>query len=262
MRQQAQIAPAMIIGLIVMLAIVAFGAIIFGEIHDASESQSESGRSNTTTQLLNNLFTDNTGTIVDDWDNSVDNAAVNSMDTSSGIVLTTVIDNGDVDGNGTGIWENGRWWQALTYASLQDGLVSATVTASCRLSDNENIEQLAAYVYLCDGTDNTTVWQTDTIVETTTWTSIDNNVVDNVDATGTYTLYLVAEIKPDNSTHGGSSIFQWTAANLEIITYTMGYGENIVGDVGEMGVDVFPLLLLTVLLAVFGAIILVLKVWG
>lgn len=38
--------------------------------------------------------------------------------------------------------------------------------------------------------------------------------------------------------------------------------ENIVRDVGELGVDVFPLILLVVLLAVFGAILAVLKMWG
>ena len=38
--------------------------------------------------------------------------------------------------------------------------------------------------------------------------------------------------------------------------------ENIVSDVGSTGSDVFPLILLVVTLAVFGAIIAVLKLWG
>lgn len=225
--------PQQILGIVVVLMVapvaLAIGVNVVFETTGSLDSTT--GRTSTTTELLNTSFTDNTGTQVDNWDNRVENAAVNAMDTSSGYVTTTVTDNGDVDADGTGTTENGWFYQSLTLSSIQDGFTSATVTAQYRLIDNENIEEIDSFVYLDDGTDNTTVWTDNSIENAATWTSISVDVSDNIDATGTYTLYLVTSILPDNDQENSNIVVGWTAANIAVVTYQMGYLENAVGDV-------------------------------
>lgn len=170
--------------------------------------------------LTNTDFSENSDNLTTfAWDNAVENAAVNAWDVS-GYVTTTVSDNGDVDSDGTGIWENGYFYQALTLTTIGDGVVSATLTADYRLIDNENIEDIDSYVYLCDGTDNTTIWTDNSIENSASWTSISESVLDNVDATGTYTVYLITQIKPDNTTHGSSVIVAWDEVNLSVTAET------------------------------------------
>ncbi len=261
--EKGQASPELVVGIIVVLAIAAFGGLIFGSIQMTAEEQAEGqGRTLATDQLLNVTFADNTLTLPDNWDNAVENAAANAYNTSLEYVTTNVTDNGDVDGDGTGTTENGWWFQSLTVSSLRDGLTSATVTASYRLIDNENLEAINSYIYLDDGTENTQVWTDNTIDNAATWTSISVDVSDNVDATGTYTLYLYTEILPDNDQVGSNIQVAWTAANLTVVTHNFGLAENIVGAVGQTGGDTFPLVMLVILLGAFGAILAVLKMWG
>lgn len=225
--------PQQILGIVVVLMVapvaLAIGVNVVFETTGSLDSTV--GRVSTTENLLNVTFTENTGASPDNWDNGVDNATLNSIDTSLNFVFSRVTDNGDVDGNGTGIIENGWFYQSLTLASIRDGVASATVTAQYQLDDNENLEAINSYIYLDDGTDNTEVWTDNSIENSSTWTSISVDVTDNVDAAGTYTLYLLTEIKPDNSQVGSNIQVEWNAADLIVVTYASGYLENAVEDV-------------------------------
>jgi len=155
-----------------------------------------------TTATLNSAFSDNTGASPDNWDNVVtDNRT--AFWNSGGYIG----DNGD---NGTCAWS-----QALVISNLHDGVSSATIKAKYKLADNVNITSITARALLDNSTDNITIWQSTSVENSTSYTSIENNVASYIIGTGTYTLRLwdnVATAGADNVT------VHWDDASLTITT--------------------------------------------
>lgn len=163
-----------------------------------------------TTATLNSVFSDNTGASPDNWDNAVtDNRT--AFWNSGGYIG----DNGD---NGTCAWS-----QALVISNLHDGVSSATIKAKYKLADNVNITSITARVLLDNSTDNITIWQSTSVENSTSYTSIENDIASYITGTGTYTLGLwdnVVTADADNVT------VHWDDASLTITT--QGY-EPITG---------------------------------
>lgn len=221
---------------IVMLLVVApvalaIGAVVTFETTGAIDT--ESSRDYTTNQTLNSALSDNTGNVPDNWENGTEPELSYSITNSwnaAGDLRVTRTDNGDN-------MENGIWYQSLTLASTRDGISSATVSFEYRVIDNENAGSIVIIALLGDGSDNFTLFEENvTGSESASWTTIENDVSDNITTTGTYTLWLRAEINPVHADSGidadGSSIIVgFDDASINVQTYGMGYIENVVSDV-------------------------------
>lgn len=167
--------------------------------------------------LVNASFSDNTGNKVDNWDNTVEGTGIVNAWNSGGYVTVTRTDNGLAVDN----LENSNWYQSMTISSIGDGVCSAAVSYSYRVIDNDNAISIVIKVLLDDGSDNTILLNENvTTGKSASWTSGENNVLDNVDAAGTYTLYLRTEIVPDNSKAASNIQVGWTSANLTVSTET------------------------------------------
>lgn len=195
-RGQIQVAIAMIVAL-------AIGVIVVGYLFSAMELPKTT--TYTTYTTTNPAFTSNaTG-----WDNYVESNAVNDWN-SGGYITTTVTDNLDV-------YENGIWSQALSVASIYDGVTSATLSFKYRIIDNDNLSAIGLAVYLDNGTDNNLIWVSTSTAESESWTTQENNVASVVTAAGTYTVYLRAEIKPDTTEAASNIVVGFDDASLSVV---------------------------------------------
>jgi len=170
----------------------------------------------TTYQTLNYDFSDNTGVVPDNWDNYVEGDNITNAWNSDNYITATRTDNGLIADN----YENSNWYQALAVSDIHDGVSSATLAFKYRLIDNENLSKIVLEARLCDGTDNTTIWTDNSVENSASWTSESHSVLDNVSSTGTYTLYLRAEIAPDESGVESSIQVGWDDASLTVVTQT------------------------------------------
>ena len=212
--------------LVVAPVSLAVGTIVTFETTGSLDT--ESSRDYTTSQTANSDLSDNTGDVPDNWENLEEPAisTVTNAWNASEYLTVTRTDNGDNI-------ENGIWYQSLTISSTRDGISSATASYEYRCIDNENIASAVVRVQLCNGTDNTTLLVDNiTAEESASWTAIENDVSSVINATGTYTLYLRAEISAVNTYgEGASAIVGFDDASLTVQTYGMGYTENVVADV-------------------------------
>lgn len=146
------------------------------------------------------------------------------------------------------VWDNGdngtaSWYQSLTVSSLHDGVNSATIVAKFRLYDNENLATFTARVYLDNGTDNNVIWESTSIENSASYTSIENDVSSYITATGTYYIRLWENaVVTDNA----NIIVYWDDASLGITTH--GY-EPMTGISATM-IQLMPLFYVIGLLAV------------
>lgn len=265
MRNSGQISAGIVWTVVILLVAVAFGGLIFGKIQDVAEKQTAGTGDTTTTATLNSALSDNTGNVPNNWENYTERDFVTNAWNTGGYLTVTCTDNAEgAEDN----WENGIWYQSFTLAGVGDGITSATLSWRHRVIDNENAASIVIEVLLGDGTDNTRIFYDNvTADESASWTSGENNVMDNISATGTYTVWLRTEINPVHADEGNgadtsSIIVGWDEVSISVDTYGKGVAENIIADVGETGSDVFPLILLLVLIGVFVAIISILKVLG
>lgn len=221
---------------IVMLLVVAPVSLAIGAIvtFDTTGSiDTESGRDYTTNQTVNSTF-ENTASVPDNWENLTEPITVSLTSNawnSSGYVTVTRTDNADNT-------ENGIFYQALTLSTTRDGISSATTSFEYRVIDNENAGTINIVARLGDGVENFTLFDENvTGSESASWTSVENNILDNITTTGTYTLWLRAEINPvhtnasANDTDTTSCIVGFDNALITVQTYGMGYTENVVADV-------------------------------
>lgn len=183
----------------------------------------------TTYQLLNYDFSDNTiGTIPDNWENQTepDPSSYTTNDwNASGYVTVTRTDNDDS-------YENGIWFQRLSLLSMHDEIYTATINFKYRVIDNENAGSIVVRVLMDsgDGTENFVVfYENVTAGESASWTSVENNIIENIIAVGTYALWLGADMNPAHSnvdevgTDGSSCIVGWDDAYLTIVGRTRTY---------------------------------------
>lgn len=231
--------------IIAILIAIIVGGLVFSKIHGVTEESLEGTGTTYTDQTLNSDFSDNTGAVPNHWDNYKENNATNAWN-ASGYITTTVTDNLDK-------YENGIWYQALTVSSIHDEIKSATLNFKWRLIDNDNLSAIALKVYLYDGTDNTLIWSSDNKENTATWNSQENSVTSVVDAVGTYTVYLRAEIKPDNTEAASKIIAGWDDVGLTVNTYDKSVGEGTATDIGDIGGTIFSIM---AILALVGIILL------
>lgn len=166
--------------------------------------------------LVNTALSDNTATSPDNWENLTEPAVsdyITNAWNASGYLTVTRTDNADNT-------ENGIWYQGLTITTTVDGTDSATLGFSFRVIDNENAGSIVIMVLLDDGLENFIVYEENvTESESASWTSVENDVSDNVIAAGTYTVWLRTEINPVHADSGidadGSSIIVgWDGVNL------------------------------------------------
>lgn len=163
----------------------------------------------TTYQTLNSGFADNdTENCPAYWDNvTTDNRQINWDQPNE-----RVWDNGD---NGTS-----SWYQVLTVSSLSDGLYSATIKAKYRLYENSGMDNITAWVYLDDGTDNHLIWESTDNENTLTYISIENNISSYITAAGTYYIRFGENV----SVPGDNDIITyWDDASLVVVTETETY---------------------------------------
>jgi len=212
---------------IVMLLVVAPVALAIGAVvtyETTGSIDTESGRTIFPDETLNSDFSDNTGNVPDNWENTVTDNSIATYENVSGnwVASDNVGDNGTCE-----------WYQALTVSDLHDGVSSATILAKYQLSDNHNLENLQIRVVLDDGTDNNVILLVDNtlhVSDNSTWYTVDNDVADYITATGTYYLRLW-----DNTERGSPAAnhisVRWDNASLTVNTYGMGYTENAVADV-------------------------------
>lgn len=216
-----------IIALVVLLVVtpvsLAVGVVVTFETTGSIDV--ESSRTNYTDQLVNTDFSDNTGSQVDNWDNDTAGTGVANAWNASGYGTTTTTDNDNTQ------VDNGTWSQSATVSSIHHGVSSVTVSFEYRVIDNENVQSITLSALLDDGSDNSTVWQTTTTENSGTWTAQENSMLSVVDAAGTYTLWLRAEITPENTGAGSNVQVGWDDANLVVVSYAKGYLENAVEDV-------------------------------
>jgi len=231
---------AIVMLLVVTPVALAIGAVVTFEPTGAIDT--ESGRDYTTNQLANTDFSDNTGSTVDNWENHLDtldgdgeiHIGIMENWNSGGYVTISRYDNGDHEGAATGVenQENGYFAQAVTIASTRDGISSATLTFDYRIIDNENASDITIEVRVDDGTDNETWWiENVTGSESASWTTVENNLIDNITTTGTYRIWLITRIIPNQNSENSSIQVGWDDANISVQTYGMGYTENVVMDV-------------------------------
>lgn len=195
-----------------------------------------------TNETTNSAFSDNTGNVPDDWDNSVDtlgadNAAqgITNAWNANGYVTATRTDNGDALGSGTDGMdnqENSYWYQALTISDIRDGVTSTTVSYKYRVLENDNAADITIEILLDDGTDNSRLlFENVTGSQSASWTSVENNVFDNIVTTGTYTIYFVARLTPQTTGYGAAD----NASNIQVgwddasITVTTAEHDSLTG---------------------------------
>lgn len=170
-----------------------------------------------TNATTNSAISDNTGNVPDDWEN-LTNPTISFYVTNewnSGGYLTTTRSDADNGDNA----ENGVWYQALTISNIRDGITAATTDFEFRVLDNDNVGSILVEVLLCDGTDNTRLYYDNVTDSETGWTRIENNVFDNIVVTGTYTLYMRAEINAIQGVGGETSaIIGWDDASITVTT--------------------------------------------
>lgn len=176
----------------------------------------------TTYQLVNYEFSDNTGDVPDSWENFIQGNVVVNAWNASGYTTVTRTDNGDN-------YENGIWYQRLSLPSLHDEIYTATIDFKYRVIDNENAGSIVVKVLMDSGDETENFVLIDENVtesESGSWTSVENNVIDNIAAVGTYTLWFRVEINPvhtnagANPLDGSSIIIGWDDANLTIVGRT------------------------------------------
>jgi hypothetical protein len=152
--------------------------------------------------------------------------------------------------------ENSLWYQSRTLSSVREGITSARLSFRYRVVDNDNANSIVITVLLDDGTDNTTIFTENvTESESGTFTSVDNNVIDNVDATGTYAVFVQTQIAPDNSKIGSNIEVRYDDVNLSIVTYDKSYAENTLDNVEEKGETAFSLVTILAIVVVAALII-------
>jgi len=255
MYAKGQVDPWGVGGLVALLVLIAIGALVTYEVTGALDT--ESGRSTSSNLTVNSTF-ENTASVPDNWDNTIEpvlSSITSNAWNSSGYVTTTRTDNGDNI-------ENGVFYQSLTISTTRDGISSATTSFSYRVIDNENAGSINIVARLGNGLDNFTLFDENvTGSESASWTSVDNDVSDNITTTGTYTLWLRAEINPAHGNAGAvgndasSCIVGFDDASISVSTYGMGYSENAIGEVEEKGATVFSLLSILAIVIVAALII-------
>lgn len=217
----------------------------------------------TTTQLLNTNFSENTSpTVPSHWDNSRQGTvAVNEWDNANFWITVTSTE------NDTTTIDNGYFKQSLTMLDF-DTLTSATTTFSFMVYDNDNAQSMMVRVILNDGVDNHTIFSDNvTQQESAAWTTVENDVSDYVTGSGTYTLFLRAELIGKSASWGTANlVVRFDDANLTIDsgTYTAEYldavthGENIWAlswaGIGLMSVAIVIIAAMTILRVVRGGL--------
>ena len=174
--------------------------------------------------LSNASLSENTGDMPDDWENLTEPAVsdyVTNAWNSSGYLTVTRTDNGDN-------MENGIWCQRLSVTNIYDGVDSATLSYKFRVIDNENAGSIVVKVLLDSGAgkENFTLYEDNvTADESASWTSVENDVSDNIIAAGTYAVWLRVEVNPAHGnpdevgTDGSSCIVGWDDVSLTTRTY-------------------------------------------
>lgn len=212
---------------------------------------SKLGGTTTSYVTLNADLSDNTGNVPDNWDNLTEPAAsgyiTNAWNASE--YLTTTRDTAAGDN-----FENGAWYQALTVSSIYDEVSTATLSFKWRLIDNDNIEAIYIRVYLCDGTDNTLIFEDNSIENTATWNTQENSVTSVVDAAGTYVVYLRSEIDPDDA-NVPNVVVGWDDASLSVSAYSRSYADNSFSSIQKTGWGGYPLIGVVVIILVAALII-------
>jgi len=257
MRTKGQINAGIVWTIVIMLAAVAFGGLIFGKIHTVAVEQSEGSGTTYTDVTLNSDFSDNTNGIPDNWENVVTENRIAVLD-NYGITNRFLQDN-----------DNGicYWYQTLAISNLYDSVSSATVNFAYQISDNSGLDGGSHKLKVLlgrPGGDNVTIWEnlSEIAADNGTWHTQENTVTSYINATGTYTFYLFDNAVTAGDADTDNVVVRWDNASLSVSTYGKGVAEIIVEDVGETGADVFPLIVLMVLIGVFVGIIAILKVLG
>ena len=245
-------------GVIIMLVSIGIGGLVFGTIQKATETSAAGTGTTYPLATLNSAFTDNTSGKPNYWDNYAEDTAANARNASGYVTVTST------ENNVTKL-DNGVWYQSMTVSAGYDEISSALVNFKYRVIDNDNAQTMTIRVKLWNGTDNTTIFlENVTRLESAEWTSVENDVSAYVTGAGTYTLYLRAEMQGIDlgGNHGCNLILGFDDTSLAVNAYGYSIAENIVGETGAAGSSIFPLIILMVTVAVFAAIIAVLKYLG
>lgn len=146
--------------------------------------------------------------------------------------------------DGTGTVE---WYQNSTIESRYN-VENATVTAAWRIKNVDNLVFENVRVTITDpsGTEHTVKgWIGQS--STTSWTTINEDVDDIIDSSGTYRFSLKVEGSTDGSV---DTITQWDNAQLEVDLYT-NIGVDIQTGVDEGATTAFAVIVLMIVVMVF-----------
>lgn len=234
--QKGQVSRNVIAGLVAMIVALLIGGMIITEFYGTAQESAPTYTYATT----NSTFADNE----DGWSSTAENTVLVTNAWDAGEYITTTV--AAVSGN----YENGIWYQSLSVSDIYTGVDSATLSLKWRLIDNENIEAVYVRIYLCDGTDNTLIYENDSVDNTTTWNTQENSVTSVVDAAGTYTVYMRAEIDPDDA-NTPSVIVGWDTASLTVVAWE----SQGLTEVGDKIPTVFKLLAILLIVVVAGIIL-------
>lgn len=244
-----------VLGVIGVLVAIIMGALVFSEIHRVTEEAVEGLGTTYSYETLNADLSDNTGNVPDNWENLTEPAVsdyITNAWNASGYLTVTRTDNGDN-------YENGVWYQALSVSNIYDEISSATLAFDWRVIDNENLSAIRLAAYLDDGSDNTLIWSSDNTENTATWNSQENSVTSVVDAAGTYTVWLRAEINPDQQLNGSNLIVGWDDISLSVNTYDESVGEETAEGIGDVGSIIFTILPILMLVSIIFMLVWVFK---
>lgn len=234
-----------VLGVIGVLVAIIMGALVFSEIHRVTEEAVEGLGTTYNYVTLNSAFSDNTGNMPDNWENLTEPAVSDNVTNAWNTIGYLTVTRDNCADN----FENGVWYQSLVVSSIYDEVSTATLSFKWRLIDNENIEAIYIRVYLCDATDNTLIFESDNIENTAAWNTQENSVTSVVDAAGTYTIYLRAEIDPHDSDTPNVEV-GWNDVSLSVDTYDESVGEETAEGIGDVGSIIFTILPILVLVSI------------
>jgi len=234
--------PAMI-AIAAALVAAMLGVLLTAEFYDVSKDAADDSRLTYTDNTTNRNFTEN---ILDNqifgWDNFVDSVAdggtaAASWDTS-GYALASRTDNGEGVASEDNV-ENVIFHESVTINAGYDNISAATLQYKYRIIDNTGIlpahltAGIQLYVLLDDGSENEVVFENLTASKGTAWIAQENNLLDNIDVGGTYTVWLRAEINPDNSGATTRVLVGWDDVVLSVNGYNKDYPEEALEETGN-----------------------------
>lgn len=228
MEQRGQLDISRVLGIIGILVAIIVGGLVFTKVHEKTTESVEGLGTTYTDQTTNSAFTSDAS----GWENYVEGIATNAWN-AGGYVTTTTTDN-------DAITDNGVWYQSITVSSLRDEVSSATANFKFRVIDNAGQTSIVVRALLSRPNDNVTLYSVTLTENTATWTSIENDIRGYITATGTYALYLRAELL--GSGVGVSLAVGFDDADLTVNTYEKSVGEETATGIGDTAKIIFAIL--------------------